>query len=122
MEFKLPQLPAETKPFCVGALAGAVLISWVGFGSMGWKLNSAAERLAKTQEESAVIAAYAQICSARFSAAANLPVRLVELEKTDRWKRGEVIVNAGWATMAGSKEPVYGVSQACADLLMHEKP
>jgi len=121
MEFKLPKLPAETKPFCVGALAGAVLISWVGFGAMGWKLNSTADGLAKAQAEKAVIAAYAQICSSQFSAANDLPFRIATLGKTDRWSRGDVIAKAGWATMAGSKEPIYGVSQACADLLIPEK-
>ncbi|MBI2319123.1 MAG: hypothetical protein HYU75_19530 [Betaproteobacteria bacterium] len=121
MEFKMPKMPADTKPFSLGALAGAVLIAWVGFSGLGWKTSSAADRLIKQQAENAVIVAYARICSAHFSSASNLPVRLAVLEKTERWSRGDVLVKGGWATMAGSTEPIYGVSQACADLLLPEK-
>ena len=121
MGFEMPKMPVETKPFSLGVLAGAVLVAWVGFGGLNWKTSSAADRISKQEAEKAVVVAYAQICSAQFSKAGNLPIRLASLEKTDRWSRGEVLVKGGWATMTGSKEPIYGVSQACADLLLPEK-
>lgn len=121
MEFKMPEMPVETKPFSLGALAGAALISWVGFSGLGWMSSGTADRLIKQKAEAAVVVAYSRICSAQFSSASNLPVRLAALEKTDRWSRGDVLVKGGWATMAGSTEPIYGVSQACADLLLPEK-
>lgn len=118
---ELPKMPVETKPFALGAVAGAVLISWVGFSGLGWMSSSTADRLIKQQADNAIVVAYARICSAQFSSASNLPVRLAALEKTDRWSRGDVLAKGGWATMAGSTEPTYGVSQACADLLIPEK-
>lgn len=122
MEFNMPKLPQDTKPFCLGALAGALLLSWAGFSQMGWKLNSTADTLAKKQAENAVVDAYARICSAQFKGAQNLPVRLAALQKTERWSRGDALVKSGWATMSGSNEPGQGVAQACADLLVPEQP
>lgn len=122
MEFKLPALPKETNPFCLGVLAGAIVVAWVGFDALGWKTASAAETLSKRHSEEAVVAAYAHICDARFSSAKDLPVRLAELEKSERWSRGDVLAKTGFATMIGEKEPTQGVSQACADLLLPVKP
>ncbi len=121
MDFKLPAMHKDTKPFCLGALAGAVLITWVGFDGFGWKTSAASETLAKRQAEGAVVAAHARICSAQFNSAKNLPVRLAELQKTERWSRGQVVAKAGFATMLGEKEPTPGVSDACANLLIPEK-
>lgn len=111
----------DTLPFALGALAGAVLISYLGFNHMGWTLGSTASSLAKRQSELAVVGAYAQICSAQFSSAKTQPLQMVQLQKIDRYQRGDFIDKGGWATMSGAKEPVSGVGQACADLLIPEK-
>jgi hypothetical protein len=121
MDFKLPALPKDTQPFLLGALAGAVLIAWIGFDLGGWKTGSTSERLAKRQADGAVVAAHARICSVQFNNAKNLPARLAELQKTERWSRGAVVTKAGFATMLGEKEPTQGVSEACAELLIPEK-
>ncbi|MSP96204.1 MAG: hypothetical protein EXR29_03060 [Betaproteobacteria bacterium] len=111
----------DTVPFCLGALAGAILIAWVGFDALGWKTSSAAEALSKKNSESAVVLAYARICSAQFNAAKDLPARLAELQKVDQWSRGAVIAKTGYGSMLGEKEPTSGVPQACADLLIPPK-
>jgi len=121
MEFKMPELPAGTKPFCLGALAGAAIIVWTGFDALGWKLNSTAEALAKKKAEAAVVSAYASICRAQFSTGADFSARLAALAKVDRYSRGELVAKGGWATMSGAKEPQYGVAQECAELLVPEK-
>jgi hypothetical protein len=121
MTFEMPKMPKDSKPFALGALAGALLISWMGFGEMGWKLSSSAETLAKKRAETAVTAAYAAICSAQFKSAKSLPVRIAALEKTERWSRGDTLVKDGWATMSGIAEPNRDVGQACAELLIPEK-
>jgi hypothetical protein len=121
MPFTMPKLPEQTKPFLLGAAAGALLLAWVGFDVLGWKTVGSAGALAKKQSESAVVAALAPICSAHFKAGPNLSVRLTELQKTDRWSRGQMLVKSGWATMDGSKEPAPGVGEACAELLVPEK-
>ena len=111
----------DIKPFLLGALAGAVLLGWVGFQLVGWQSPSAAERLAKKQTETAVTTTLGKICSVQFNSAANLPERLAQLQKTERWSRGGVIAKAGFATMPGDKEPANGVAEACANLLVPEK-
>lgn len=109
------------KPVLLGALAGALLISWIGFQLVGWTTSSVAERAAKKQTENAVAGALAKICGVQFNSAANLPERLAELQKTERWSRGGVITKAGFATMPGDKEPANGVAEACSNLLAPEK-
>jgi hypothetical protein len=122
MDFKLPAIHKDTKPFCLGALVGAVLITWVGFDALGWKTSAASDALAKRQADGAVVTALARICSAQFNSAKNFPVRLAELQKTERYSRGQVVAKAGFATMHGEKEPTPGVSEACANLVIPEKP
>jgi hypothetical protein len=121
MEFKMPQLPEKTKPFLLGAAAGALLLAWAGFDMLGWKTAGGADTLAKKQADSAIVAALAPICDAHFRGGPNFSVRLTALQKTDRWSRGEMLVKGGWATMDGSKEPTSGVAEACAELLVPEK-
>jgi hypothetical protein len=117
----LTMIQKDAKPFLVGALAGAVLLAWVGFQLVGWKSPSASERLIKTQADAAMIAELSKICSVQFNNAPNLPARLAELKKTERWSRGGVIAKAGFATMPGEKEPFNGVAEACANLVVPEQ-
>jgi hypothetical protein len=117
----LAVIQKDMKPFFLGALAGALLISWVGFQLVGWKSPGVAARLAKTQTDTAMVTELSRICSVQFNKSANVPERLAELKKTERWSRGGVITKAGFATMPGDKEPVNGVAEACAELLVPEK-
>ena len=109
------------KPFFLGAAVGAVLFVWLGFSALGWKTEGKSEMLGKQQAERAVVSAYAQLCSAQFKAAKDAEARLAVLQKSERWSRGDVVTKGGWATMYGAKEPMQGVAQACADLLIPEK-
>lgn len=111
----------DTKPFLLGALSGAVLLAWIGFQLVGWKSPSSSERLAKGQTDAALVTALSRICAVQFRSAANLPERLAELQKAERWSRGTVLAKAGFATMPGEKEPANGVAEACADLLVPTK-
>jgi hypothetical protein len=121
MEFKVPELPAVTKPFVLGALVGAAVLAWAGFDALGWKLNSKAEALASQKAEAAVVTAFASICRAQFTTSPDVPTRLAALDQVERYSRGDAVAKAGWATMAGGKEPRPGVGQECADLLIPAK-
>ncbi len=118
--FAIEKIHKDAKPFALGVLAGAGLIAWIGFGALNWKTPGKAETLAKRQVDTAVMASQAQICSAQFSAGKDGAGRMVTLKASDRWSRGDIVEKGGWATMAGSKTPGQGVSQACADLLIPE--
>ena len=117
----LPELPAGTKPFCWGAVAGAAVLAYAGFNFMGWTLGATAAKLAVKQSETAVTAALAPVCAAQFRGAADPAERLAALEKTERWSRGDALVKAGFATIPGSKEPNPNIASACAELLLPEK-
>jgi len=119
MAFKMHK---DTNPFLVGALAGAVLATWVGFDALGWKTGATTESLVKRGSETAVVAAYAHICTSQFNSAKDHDAQLAALKKVDRYSRGDVIAKGGFATMAGDKEPTSGVASACSDLLIPEKP
>ena len=119
MAFKMHK---DTNPFLVGALAGAILVPWVGFDELGWKTSATTEALVKRGSETAVIAALAHVCTSQFNAAKDHDAQLAALTKIDKWSRGDVIAKGGFATMVGDKEPVSGVPSACADLLIPEKP
>ena len=114
-------LPKNTSPFLLGALAGAVLATWVGFDALGWKTSAAADALIKRQSEIAVVAAHARICTVQFNAGKDRDAQLAALKKVERYSRGDVVAKSGFATMAGEKEPLSGVPAACADLLTPEK-
>src|SRR6185369_11379084 len=85
------KFPATTQPFIWGAVAGGVLSVWVGFDALGWKTRSAAESFASRQADTAVVGALATICRDKFTQAAGFPKRLVELEKLEKYSRGDAI-------------------------------
>jgi hypothetical protein len=111
-------LPAGSKPFALGAAAGALLMLWAGFDGLGWQTAGNTERLSKRQADAAVVSALASICDANFKKAANFPARLAALEKVDRYSRGETVWKAGWATVPGATEPNQEVGRACAELII----
>ena len=118
---KFRGIPAGTKPFCLGAAVGAVLLGFIGFNTMGWTLQDTAAKNAKRQSDTAVASALAPVCAAQFRSAPDSAVRLAALEKTERWSRGEELVKAGFTTLPGSKEPNQNIASACAELLIPEK-
>ncbi len=113
-------LPAGWKPFSLGALIGAVVITWTGFDALGWKTAGAADTLGKRQADVAVVSAMASICDARYRQEAGFARRLAALEKVERYSRGEIVWKGGWATMPGKTEPNQDVGRACAELLIPE--
>jgi hypothetical protein len=114
-------LPAGWKPFSLGALAGAVIITWTGFDALGWKTASASDSIGKRRADVAVVQAMATICDAQFRKQANFKAHLATLQKADRYSRGDLVSKAGFATMPGSSEPNNEVGQACAELLIPTK-
>lgn len=106
------------KPGIWGAVIGAAAISVVGFSSFGWTLGSTAERMAKEQAQTAVVAVLAPICVEKFQHQADGPAKLVEFNKvSSSWDRRSIIEKGGWATTPGSDTLNSAVATACAERL-----
>ena len=114
----IPKLPAQTKPFLWGAVAGAVALAVVGFNWGGWVTGGTAERLAGGRADAAIVSALTPICVAQFQKSADASASLAALKATQSWEQGTYIGKGGWATMPGSTdEPNRQVATACAEAL-----
>ena len=103
-----------------GAFFGALVTVVCGFYLGGWTLGSTAQKQVSIAEQATLVRVLAPICADKFKNAANASANLEELNKTDSWRRDDMIVKAGWATFPGS-EPDRQVADACAKLLAQVK-
>ena len=71
----------SVKPGIWGAVIGAAAISVIGFSTFGWTLGSTAERMAKEQAQTAVVAVLAPICVEKFQHQADAATKLIEFKK-----------------------------------------
>jgi hypothetical protein len=110
------KISQNLKPGIWGAVIGAAAISVVGFSSLGWKLDSAAEQMAADRAETAVVGVLTPICVEKFQHQVNAPAKLAELNKVSSWDRESMIEKGGWATVPGSA-PNSAVARACAERL-----
>jgi len=93
------------KPFVWGIVVGAIVLLIVIF-SAGWVVtSSSAQAKAEEMAEEAVINRLAPICVAQFLQDPKWEERLKEFKKIDSWKRGDYVIEQGWVTMPGEKEP-----------------
>jgi hypothetical protein len=107
-----------------GGIAGAILITavgfnWAGYG-FGWTLRSTAEQKAKDAEEAAIVRVLAPICADKFRQASDSVAKLAALKGTDSWKRDDFIKDTGYATFPGS-EYDRKVAETCVELLTQVK-
>jgi len=106
------------KPGIWGAVTGAAAISVIGFSSFGWTLGSSAERMAREQAHTAVVAVLAPICVEKFQHQADAATKLNEFKRVPSWwDRRSIIERGGWATMPGTDVPSSAVVTACAERL-----
>jgi hypothetical protein len=112
---------AAVLPALWGAAGGAIALAIVGFTWGGWVSGGTAEKLAKSQTETAVIAALSPFCVEKFRQAADAPANLAAMKKVSSWEQGRFIEKGGWATAPGTAEPNSAVGRACAETLGSEK-
>jgi hypothetical protein len=98
-----------------GVVVGMVLLSY-GFGFMS---RSAAERLASTSSDAAVIAVLAPICADKFSALPDVVERRVTLVagKDSSYKMREAFPEA-LITLPGKSYPDSDLTAKCAGLIL----
>jgi hypothetical protein len=103
-----------------GAVAGAVATIFIGFNWGGWSLGSTADKMAKEQSESAVVAALAPVCADKFRAQADATAKAIALSKVDSWKRVDEFPKE-FVTLPGETFPSSALAGACYALLMAPK-
>jgi len=108
----------KIKSFTGNAIVGAIVISIVGFGWLGWVLESTANQNAKQMSEKAVMMSLANICAYQASQDPGKDLKLKELIEESAWTRDDYVKKQGWSTIAGKEEPESGVADKCAELLM----
>jgi hypothetical protein len=103
-----------------GSIAGVILtvavgFSWFGYG-FGWKLGSSVESVAVARADAAVVAAYAPVCSRDFARDAT-EANWAGFKTEASWNRDSYLMNTGYATLPGAKEPNRQIAGACAEAL-----
>ena len=111
------KFPSETKPALLGAAAGAIALAFYGFTWGGWVTAGSADKAAKQQVETAVVAALVPVCVAKFNGAADVAVHAAALKKASSWEQGSYVEKGGWANMPGTTTANTDLARACAEAL-----
>jgi hypothetical protein len=108
--------PEWLKPGLVGAGVGAVALAIIGFGWGGWVTSGTAEAMAVERTQVEVVQALVPFCIAQAKADPQAALVNAELAEAASYKRAEILMKAGWATMPGA-EPNLSLAKACATTL-----
>ena len=114
------KFPEWLKPALYGAVAGAVAISIAGFSWGGWVTGSSAREMAADQAKLEVVAALVPVCVEQSRLDPNVIATLASLKDETTYKRGDMLMKAGWATMPGSTDPDRNVAKACMEKLAEQ--
>jgi hypothetical protein len=107
------------KPGIWGAVIGSVLTMIVGFGWGGWVTGGTADQFARQQANAAVTSALTPFCLAKAKMDPASAKKLGELRTIEySYGQQQFVLEAGWASMAGSDEPNRQVAEACASQLL----
>ena len=113
-------IPEWLKPALYGAAAGAVALAIVGFSWGGWVTGGTAKQMASDQARLEVVAALVPICMEQSSQDPKVVETLAQLKDTGSYKRSDMLMKAGWATMPGSTDPNRQVATACVEKLLNK--
>jgi dienelactone hydrolase len=109
--------PEWLKPGLYGAVAGAVALAIVGFSWGGWVTGGTADKMANDHARLEVVAALVPICLEQSKQDPQLSQTMAQLEAANNYKRSDMLMEAGWATMPGSSDPDRAVARACMEKL-----
>ena len=108
------QLPTWLKPATFGAGFGAVALAIVGFSWGGWVTAPKAQVMAADQAQEQLMAALVPICVSNANADPLATGLIAEMKDATSYKRSEILVGTGWATMPGTDAPNKKLAKACA--------
>lgn len=111
------QTPEWLKPGLFGAAAGAIALAVVGFSWGGWVTAGTADKMAANQARTEVVAALVPICLEQSKHDPQLAETLAVLKAADNYKRRDMLIETGWATMPGASDTNRNVASACMEKL-----
>ena len=117
MEETHMKTPEWLKPGLQGAVVGAAAITIVGFSWGGWVTGGTAKRMAADHAKLEVVAAMVPICLEQSRLDPQVEETLARLKDTTHYRRNELLIQTGWATMPGSSDPNRQVASACMEKL-----
>jgi len=117
MDISDSEVTAWLKPRLLGVAAGAAALAIVGFSWGGWVTGGTAEKMAAAQAKLEVVAALVPICLEQSSQDPQVVATLAQLKDATSYKRSDMLMDAGWATMPGSSDPNRDVARACMEKL-----
>jgi hypothetical protein len=109
--------PEWLKPALLGAATGAIALAVVGFSWGGWMTGGSADKMASAQARQEVVAALVPICIEQSKQDPRVTETLALLKETSSYKRSDMVMDAGWATMPGSEDANRSDASACMDQL-----
>jgi dienelactone hydrolase len=110
-------IPEWVKPGLQGAAVGAAALAIIGFSWGGWVTGGTAKQMASDQSRLEVVAALVPICIEQSKLDPQVVATLALLKEASSYKRSDMLMEAGWATMPGSSDPNSAVARACIDKL-----
>jgi hypothetical protein len=109
--------PEWLKPGAYGAICGAVAAAVIGFTWGGWVTGGRAENMATTRSHDAVMLAMVPICLDQSMRDPGRSDKLVTIKAATSFKRGDAVMETGWATLPGMDQPDPDLARACVDSL-----
>ena len=97
--------------------ACVVVTMVVGFTWGGWVTGGAAQERADKAAEQAVAELAADICFKRYLASPDARVNLTALNEESSYRRGGMLEDGGWVTLADREDPIDGAARLCAEQL-----
>ena len=113
-------LPTWTKPGIYGAVVGGALVALVGFSWAGWMTGSQANQMAADMAHDEVMSAMVPVCLELSREDPERLAKIAALRDTVAYRRRDVIMKSGWATMPGSEEPDRDLALACLEGLEND--
>ena len=111
------KVPVWLKPGLWGVVLGAIGMIMVGFWYFGWTTASSAAQLAQDRADTAVVAALVPFCVVKAQADPDKTVLAKFQAEESSYSRSDMVMKAGWATLAGEKTSDDALARACSDKL-----
>ena len=114
-------IPEWLKPGLYGAVIGAVCVGVIGFAWGGWMTASASNKMAMSMAHDDVITALVPVCVDQSKKDMNRQTTVTKIKNASSYKRRDVVMESGWATIPGTEKPNRDLAQACLTALNLDK-